>query len=97
MKLSAGQVFTHRLALSLGKTIQELHDMPLTEYHRWLAFDRQHTLPDRCTELQLAQVGYAIACSNSRKPQQFKLRDFMPSANTTESFEEWRSSYGTQV
>ena len=54
--------------------------MTLTELKSWHEYDSRELLPDRRTEMQLAQIAYIYACSNSRNPSQYKLADFMPSS-----------------
>lgn len=53
--------------------------MPLEEYAAWSAFDQQELLPDKRTEIQLAQIAHILAASNSRNPSSYRVSDFMPS------------------
>ena len=79
--LSPADCFRCRLAIALGLTLDEISAMKYSELQTWAAYDAKELLPDRRQELQLAEVAYLIAASNSRTPSRYTVSDFMPSVD----------------
>lgn len=65
--------------MNLGLTLQQVRDLPLEDLRSWSKYDELEWLPDRRTEIQLAQIAHILATTNSRTPGKYKLSDFMPS------------------
>jgi len=68
-----GREFTFKLALKLGKTVEELENtMTFQEYQEWQEYISINPFDEDITELQLAMIG--LLNSNSKHA---KVSDFM--------------------
>jgi hypothetical protein len=71
-------VFRHQLALALGKTKEELRDMPRAEFVDWLAYDRIEPFGLARADMQAGIIASVIVNALSKKgkskPSDFRLK-----------------------
>ena len=69
-------MFIHRLALALGKTVEELLGrLSIEELHDWQQYDRQAGLPDLAAQWQRAT---AIAIAGAAAGATLEAAEYMP-------------------
>ena len=69
-------MFIHRLALALGKTVEELlGSLSIEELHDWQQFDHQAGLPDLAAQWQRAT---AISVAGAAAGATIEAAEYMP-------------------
>jgi hypothetical protein len=71
-------MFRHQLALALGRTKEELRDMPRAEFVDWLAYDRIEPFGLARADMQAGIIASIIVNAMSKKgkskPSDFRLK-----------------------
>lgn len=85
-----------RLALQLGKTIEELDEMPSSEFTEWCAFYQLEPWGTDREDWRAGMQASVVANVNrSSKTPEFKPQDFMPQKEKKQTLKQMRAVFKT--
>lgn len=87
-----GREFTFKLAIALGKTVEEIENtMTHSELQEWGEYVAEYPLPADVSEIQMATLSFLISITNGGKKSKSNISDFIVSGKNAKQTSASRS------